>query len=52
MHLEDLRFDEALKSELFQEIRQLSHRFQEGLTELFFGERGRLRDLTIRYGVF
>lgn len=50
--LEILKFDEARKSDLFQEVRQLSHRFQEGLTELFFGEGGRLRELTIKYGVF
>lgn len=51
-HLELLKFDDALKSELFQEVRQLSHQFQDGLTELFFSKDSRLGELTIKYGVF
>ncbi|HVG07328.1 MAG TPA: nucleotidyltransferase domain-containing protein [Thermoanaerobaculia bacterium] len=50
--LEDVKFDQAADSVLFQEIRHLSHQFQEGLTELFFDGGTRLRELAIKYGVF
>lgn len=50
--LERLRFDDAGHDSLFVEIRDLSHTFQEGLTDLFFDSDDKLRSLVIKYGVF
>jgi predicted nucleotidyltransferase len=49
--LEDLNFTEAETNELFSEVRKIGHRFQEGLTKLFY-ETPKVKDLTISYGVF
>jgi predicted nucleotidyltransferase len=43
---------EARSNEVFQEIREISHAFQEGLTRLFFRDNSHLYDLTEFYGVF
>jgi predicted nucleotidyltransferase len=51
-HLEELKFEEAGDDSLFTEIRELSHVFQEGLTELFFEADDKLRGLVVKYGVF
>jgi hypothetical protein len=39
-------------NEVFQEVRQISHRFQDGLTRLFFHDNKELYSLTEFYGVF
>lgn len=51
-HLEELKFEDAGKDPLFQEIAGLSDRFHQGLTSFFFESSPALRDLTIKYGVF
>lgn len=52
IHLAELQFDQADRDELFAEVRNMSQRFQSGLTRLVFGADEQLRDLVIRYGVF
>ena len=49
--LEHLRPGDAAKSELFQEMRQLSHGFQDALDGLFLGE-DKIGALTRKFGVF
>lgn len=51
-HLEALSFEDAGSSPVFREVRDLSQRFQRGLTNLFFTDSALLRDLIIKYGVF
>jgi hypothetical protein len=50
-HLEDLKFEDVADDVVFRRVRELSHSFQEGLTELFFGDED-LRQLVTKYGVF
>jgi predicted nucleotidyltransferase len=52
LYLADLKFDEAGRDPLFQEIGTLSDRFQRGLVRLFFDDDPTLRDLAVNYGVF
>jgi hypothetical protein len=47
-----LRQDEMANSAVWQEIRELSHQFQSGLNELFYGEDDPLKQMMISYGVF
>ena len=49
--LNDLKPGDAATNKLFQEMRQLSHEFQEGLDGLFLGEDA-IGGLTRKYGVF
>jgi len=49
--LQNLNFTEAETNELFDEVRDIGRRFQEGLTKFFY-ETPEVNDLTIRYGVF
>ena len=51
-HLETLRFDNAEKDGVFQEVRDFGKRFQAGLSKLFFDESNGLAELTKEYGVF
>lgn len=50
--LERLEFDAAVQDDLFLELREISHRFRDGLESLFFDDNEQLRMLTRRYGVF
>jgi predicted nucleotidyltransferase len=50
-HLKNLRFEQVGGDAVFAQVRALSHSFQRGLTNLFFGEED-LRGLIIKYGVF
>jgi predicted nucleotidyltransferase len=50
-HLASLKFEAVGSDVVFEQVRRLSHSFQNGLTNLFFGDEA-LRDLTIKYGVF
>ena len=45
-------FPNALKDEVFSEIRQISHQFGDGLQTLFFDEHVGLTSLTREYGIF
>lgn len=49
--LEDLRFEDVAEDVVFGKVRELSHSFQEGLTDLFFGDEN-LKKLVVKYGVF
>jgi hypothetical protein len=51
-NLEHLNHVDMATSPVWQEIRNMSHQFQSGLNELFYGSDERLRDLMISYGVF
>lgn len=51
-HLEKLKFDEAGDDEVFRKVRDMSHRFQQGLTALFMDGDETLRKLVVKYGVF
>ena len=50
--LENLDPSQAHGNEVFEQVRQISHRFQEGLTRLFFRDNQELYSLTEFYGVF
>ncbi|HLZ91380.1 MAG TPA: nucleotidyltransferase domain-containing protein [Candidatus Acidoferrum sp.] len=50
-HLKRLKSDGAAASPVFQGMRQISHVFQDALTELFFGST-KLFELVKHYGVF
>jgi hypothetical protein len=49
---ESVNFNDAFNDKVFSEVRQISHRFGEGLQKLFFDERDDLTALTQKYGVF
>lgn len=50
--LRDLDPSQAQSNEVFKEVRDISHRFQEGLTCLFFRDSSELYSLTEFYEVF
>lgn len=50
--LEKLDPSKAREDRVFREVREISHRFQEGLTRLFFRDHKELYSLTEFYGVF
>jgi predicted nucleotidyltransferase len=50
--LETLRPDEVYSDEAFLSARELSHRFQDVLTAIFFDKDTALREFNKRYGVF
>jgi predicted nucleotidyltransferase len=50
--LDELEADEYETDGLYREAREVSHRFREGLIELFFDEDSGLSELTKTYGVF
>lgn len=51
-HLEKLPFDDAADDALLREMQALGSEFQRGLTRLFFHDDERLRELTMKYGLF
>jgi predicted nucleotidyltransferase len=51
-HLEALPLEPDLPDEIFQQARDLSHIFRDGLLELFFDDRSQMFELTKTYGVF
>jgi predicted nucleotidyltransferase len=50
--LEGLQFEAASNDPLFTQVRDLSRRFQDGLTHIFFQQRVKLTDLMVKFGVF
>jgi hypothetical protein len=50
--LEELSEDQYEKDEHFQEARRLSHKFRDGLLEVFLDERCGLCELTKNYAIF
>ena len=52
VHLERLRFEESSSDSIFQDMREISHAFRDGLDRLFFDENEQLCALTRKYGVF
>ena len=50
--LKHLRHDEMASSGVWRQIREMSHQFQAGLTELFYYSDEELKQLIISYGVF
>ena len=50
--LEDVTYDGLKVSPVWEEIRNLSHDFQTGLTALFFDDHEDFRKLTKLYGLF
>jgi predicted nucleotidyltransferase len=51
-HLKNLTPEKSGGDVVFDEVRQISREFQNGLTSLFFQDNALLRNLTITYGVF
>jgi len=51
-HLEALCPEDAYGDPLFDECREVSHRFQDAPAHLFFDDHERLRKFTTTYGVF
>lgn len=47
-----LSMEGADKDKVFLQAKDVSHRFQEGLTRFFFDENAQVRELTRKYGVF
>jgi len=50
--LENLTYEEAKTDDLFNELRQVSKNFQEGLRRLFFEDDSELRKLSQVYAIF
>ncbi len=50
--LERLQFSEMATSDVWRQLREVSHEFQNGLTELFYGEDEELNRLIVSFGVF
>lgn len=50
--LEELPRDLANKNELFQQVRDLSHTFRDGLNEWLFDREGQLFELVRNYAIF
>jgi predicted nucleotidyltransferase len=51
-HLDELSVEELENDELFQEARELSHRFRDAVHDIFLKSNTDLSRLTIEYGVF
>jgi predicted nucleotidyltransferase len=51
-HLEELLPEDQDGDFVYQELRQISHRFRDGLLELFFDSESGILELTRMYGVF
>jgi predicted nucleotidyltransferase len=51
-HLEQLTVDELENDSLFQEARDISHRFRDAVREIFLRSKTDLASMTIEYGVF
>ena len=51
-HLDQVGYEEAKEDKRFNELREITRRFQEGLVELFFESDQKLCQLTREYGVF
>lgn len=51
-HLEELKIEKVNDDEVFLYGRQISHRFQDGIKEIFLSQGNELGQLTIEYGVF
>jgi len=51
-HLESLRPESQEGDSTYQQLRQLSHEFRDGVLELFFDAQSGLFELTKIYGVF
>lgn len=51
-HLENIPADDDITDPLFQQARQLSHTFRDGLLEFFFDQQSPMAELTKNYGVF
>jgi predicted nucleotidyltransferase len=52
VHLKEMTVEAAIGDSIYDEVRRIAQRFQDGLTALFFERNTPLRDLTTRYGVF
>ena len=51
--LEEIKYDNAEKNELYQELRELSKKFQKGLNGIFLSDNGTdFYELVKHYGVF
>jgi len=50
--LDDLAMADALNSEVWREVRDASHDFRAAVEALFLKNDSRLKDLTLRFGVF
>jgi len=51
-HLKQLAAEDSYSDPVFSALRTHSHRFQEGLTALFYREHAVIAELTTKYGVF
>jgi hypothetical protein len=51
-HLETLSIEDAENDPLFSQMLEISHRFQESLTKLFFYDDPLMNTLTVKFGVF
>jgi predicted nucleotidyltransferase len=52
VHLENLLPSEQDEDPLYQDLRQLTHQFRDGVLDLFFDAKSGLAELTRIYGVF
>jgi|SRR5882724_730471 len=51
-HLKNLSFEASKNDKVFQQMREIGHRFQAGLDRFFFQENEELSQLIQKYGVF
>lgn len=52
IELKRLKLDNALTNEVWNEARAASHRFRPAVEDLFLKDDAKLRELTLRYGIF
>jgi predicted nucleotidyltransferase len=51
-HLEKLSYEDSINDKVFQQMREVGRRFQQGLDRLFFQDNNDLQQLIRKYGVF
>lgn len=51
-HLDNLSYEDAINDKVFQQMRKVGQRFQNGLDRLFFEDNKDLTQLIRKYGVF
>jgi hypothetical protein len=51
-HLASINMRSIYGDERFEAARSISHQFQESLDQIFFHENSKLREFTVKYGLF
>jgi hypothetical protein len=52
LHLASLDMDKVYGDSIFEDARDISHKFQEQLNKIFIRDSGSISEFTLKYGVF